>query len=65
MTPEKRMELMARCAALVRRQIERNGGRYDGAAFAPNLQSVIDLASIDEAHLVGVEERITQLEAIP
>ena len=61
MTDKKRLELMARCAALVRARIEANRGLYDGRQ-APNLQSVIDLASVGEQYLVGVEDQISALE---
>jgi hypothetical protein len=62
-TDQKRIELMCRCVVLVRAQIEANGGRYDGGAFAPNLQSVIDLGTVDEALLADVEDRLILLEA--
>jgi hypothetical protein len=60
-TDKKRLELAARCANLVRARIDANGGRYDGTA-APNLQSVIDLATADARFLVGVEDGIAALE---
>jgi hypothetical protein len=58
---KKRLELVARCAALVRARIDANGGRYDGRE-APNLQSVIDLATVEDRYLVGVEDGIAAIE---
>ncbi len=61
MTDQKRLELVARCASLVRSNIDAAGGVYDGR-MVPNLQSVIDLATVDERHLIGVEKSLVALE---
>lgn len=61
-TSEKRLELAARCAQLVRVQIERNGGVYDGGSMAPNLQSIVDLAHVDSDCLDGAEKQVAELE---
>ena len=55
------MRLMARVAELVRWRIEQNGGRYDGRQ-APNIQSIIDCATVDERHLVAAEDQVAALE---
>lgn len=61
MTPEKRLELIPRVASLLRDAIERNGYRYDGR-LVPNLQAIIDLATVDAQYLVGAEDALVALE---
>lgn len=50
MSPENRLKAAALCAAIIRKKIEMNDGRYSGS-FVPNLQSIIDLATIESRYL--------------
>lgn len=63
MTAEKRLELVVRCTNLLRGEIERNSGRYDGR-MVPNLTSITDLCTIEDAYLSDAENSIVTLETL-
>lgn len=62
MSPEKRIELMIRTVALLRVAIENNNNVYSGT-LAPNLQSIVDLGTINnEQLLLEAEQDIEKVE---
>jgi hypothetical protein len=58
---EKRLALIVRVVGLLRGEIERAGGRYDGS-MTPNLTSITDLATIEDRYLGAVEQDLAALE---
>lgn len=62
LTPENRLRLICRIVRLLREEIERSGGRYDGR-MVPNLTSITDAATIEDGALVGAMATVERLEA--
>jgi len=56
-----RLELIIRATSLLRKVIEHQAMHYTGME-APNLQSIIDLCSVEEQHLPHLDESLRILE---
>jgi hypothetical protein len=61
MTPEQRLKLVPRVVHLLRLEIAKNGGRYDGG-MVPNLTSIQDLCVMPSGALGNIEAQVAELE---